>query len=48
MRRRNTAVELNVAAQVELVSDIVEVPLGLGLGGEVFVPVPLVEQFLRE
>jgi hypothetical protein len=48
MRRRDAAVELDVATQVEFIGNIIEVPLGLGLRCEVFVPVPLLEQFLRE
>src|SRR3954470_17788346 len=46
--RDDAAVELDVTAQVELVGNIVEIPLGLGLRREVFVPVPILEQFLRE
>jgi len=42
------AVELDVAAQIELVCDIIQIALGLGLPGEVFLPVPFVEQFLRK
>src|SRR6185437_9667177 len=48
MRGRDAAVELDVAAEVELVGDEIEVAFGLGLGGEVLLPVPLVEQLLRE
>ena len=33
MRRRDAAVELDVAAEVEFVGDVVEVLLGLGLKG---------------
>jgi hypothetical protein len=44
----DAAVELDVAAQVELVRDMVEIALGVGLGREVLVPVPLLEQLLRE
>ena len=44
----HAAAELDVAAEVEFVGDVVEVAEGFGLGGEVFVPVPLVEQFLGE
>ena len=39
--------EADVAPQVEPVDDVVEVALGLGLGGEVLLPLPLVEQLLR-
>src|SRR6476469_4514474 len=42
------SVELDVPAQVELVGDIVEVPLVVGLGRKVFAPIPLVEQLLGE
>ena len=45
-RALDLAAELHVAAQVELVDDVVEVAEGLGLAGEVLAPVPLVEQFL--
>jgi len=37
---------LDVAAQIELVGDIVEVALGLGLRREALVPVPFLQQFL--
>src|SRR4029450_2373925 len=40
--------ELDVAAQVKLVGDVIQIALGLGLGGEVFLPVPFLQQFLRE
>ena len=33
MRRRDSAVELDIATQVEFVGHVVEVPLGLGLKG---------------
>ena len=39
---------LDVAAQVELVGDVIQIALGLGLRGEVFLPVPFLQQFLRE
>src|SRR4029077_7362310 len=42
------ALELDVAAQIELVGDVIEIALGLGLRGEVFLPMPLVQQFLRK
>ena len=38
--------ELDVAAQVELVGDVVEIAQGLGLAGKVLRPVPLVQQLL--
>ena len=41
-------VEAHVAPEVEPVDDVVEVALGLGLPGEVLLPLPLVEQLLRE
>ena len=40
--------EPHVAAEVEPVDHVVEVALGLGLLGEVLLPLPLVEQLLRE
>ena len=40
--------EAHVAPQVEPVDDVVEVALGLRLFGEVLLPLPLVEQLLRE
>jgi hypothetical protein len=48
MRGSDAALELDVAAQIELVGDVVQVTLGLGLAGEMLLPVPLVKQFLRE
>jgi hypothetical protein len=48
MRGGDAALQLDVAAQIELVGDVVQVTLGLGLAGEMLLPVPLVEQFLRE
>ncbi len=42
------AVELDVAAEVELVGDVVQIAQGLGLGGEVLDPVPFIQQLLRE
>ena len=48
VRRRHAAVELDVAAQVELVGDVVEVAQRLRLGREMLGPVPLVQQLLRE
>src|SRR6202020_3002141 len=48
MRGGDAALELDVAAQIELVGDMVQVTLGLGLAGEMLLPVPLFEQFLRE
>src|SRR5262249_56087838 len=44
----DAGVELDVPAQIEYVGDVVEIPLGLGLGGEMLAPVPRVEQLLRE
>src|ERR671922_2691293 len=38
---------LDVAAQVELIGDVIQIALGLGLRGEVFLPVPFLQQFLR-
>src|SRR4051812_12463986 len=48
MRGGDTAVELNVATQVELVGDTIQIALGLRLGREVLFPIPFLEQFLRE
>src|SRR5262249_4128226 len=48
MRRGHTALELDVAAQVELVRDIVQVALGLACGGEVLLPVQSLQQLLRK
>ncbi len=42
------ALELDVATQIELVRDIIQIALGLRLPGEVFLPVPFVQQFLRK
>jgi hypothetical protein len=47
-RGLHPASELDVPAQVELVGDVIQVALGLRLGGEVLGPVPLVEQLLAE
>ncbi len=47
-RGLHPASELDVAAQVELVGDVVQVTLGLRLGSEVLGPDPLVEQLLAE
>ncbi len=44
----DVAVELHVLAQVELVGDEVQVAEVLGLRREALLPVPLVEQLLRE
>src|SRR5437870_4975778 len=48
MRRRDAALELDVATQVKLVGDIVQIALGLGLTGEVFLPIPFLQEFLRK
>ena len=40
--------EADVAPEVEPVDHVVEVALGLGLAGEVLLPLPLVEELLRE
>src|SRR5215469_7165149 len=45
MRRSGAAIELDVAAQVELVSNVVQIALGLGLPGEMLLPVPFLQQF---
>ena len=46
--RLDLAVELHVFAQVELVRDVIEIAQVLRLPREALLPVPLVEQFLRE
>ena len=48
VRRRHAAVELDVAPQVELIGDIVQIALGLGLGGEMLLPIPFFQQLLRK
>ena len=45
---RDCAAELNVAAQVELVGDMVQVSQRVRLGGEMLLPVPFLHQLLRE
>jgi hypothetical protein len=47
-RRRDARIELNVATQVKLVGNIIEIALVLWLAGEMLFPVPLLQQFLRE
>ena len=42
----DAAAELDVAAEVELVGDVVEIAQGLGLAGEVLRPVPFLQQLL--
>ena len=46
MRGGHAAVEPNVAPQVELVRDIIQIPLVFGLTREVLLPVPFLEQLL--
>ena len=46
MRRGNGGFELDVAPEVELVGDVVQISLGFRLAGEMLLPVPFVEQFL--
>ena len=46
--RGDPGAEADVAAEVEPVDHVVEVALGLRLLGEVLLPLPLVEQLLRE
>src|SRR6202022_349879 len=48
VRCGHAAPELDVAAQVELVGDMVQIALGLGLAGEVLLPVPFLQEFLRK
>src|SRR6202040_1665017 len=45
-RSGHAAVEPNVAPQVELVGDIIQIPLVFGLTREVLLPVPFLEQLL--
>jgi hypothetical protein len=40
MRGDDAGLELDVTAQIEPVGDVVEVTLGLGLAGEMLLPVP--------
>src|SRR6266851_3182212 len=47
-RRGDSGMELDVAAQVELVRDVIEVTLVLRLTGKMLLPVPFLQQFLRE
>ena len=48
MRRPHRAVEIHVAAQIELVGDEVAVAQGFGLGREMLRPFPFLKQFLGE
>ncbi len=48
MRRGHCGFELDVAPEVELVGDVVQIPFGFRLAGEMLLPVPFVEQFLRK
>ena len=48
VRGGDAAAELDVAAQIELVGDVVEVAQGLRLAGEMLGPVPFLQQFLGE
>src|SRR4051812_22480385 len=48
MRCLDPAVELDVATQVKLIGNIIQVALGLRLSGEMFLPIPFIEQFLGE
>lgn len=48
MRRQDRRVEADVAAQIEPIGDMVQVGQNLRLGGETFLPVPFLEQRLRE
>ena len=47
-RRRDAGVELDVAAEVETVGDVLEVGEDLGLLGELAAPTPLLEQLAGE
>src|SRR3978361_982742 len=46
MRRGHRSLELDVAPEVELVGDVVQIPFGFRLASEMLLPVPVVEQFL--
>ena len=48
MRRGHCGFELDVAPEVELVGDVVQIPFGFRLASEMLLPVPFVEQFLRK
>jgi hypothetical protein len=48
VRRLDSALELDVPAQVKLVGDVVEIALGLWLGREMLGPAPFVQQLLAE
>src|SRR5579885_3614865 len=47
-RGNDPGVELDVLAQIELVGDVVQVPLGFGLPREMFLPVPFPKQLFRK
>src|ERR1700722_6021624 len=44
----NASVAFDIALQVEFIRDEMEIPLDFRLAGEVFAPVPSVDQFLAE
>ena len=46
MGRGHCGLELDVAPQIELVGDVVQIPFGFRLTGEVFLSAPFVQQFL--
>jgi len=48
MRGGDAALELDVATQVELVGDIVQISLGLGLRRKALGPVPFLQQVPRK
>ena len=48
VRRSDPTIQLDIAPQIELVSNVIEVTLGLGLGSEVLLPIPFLEKFFRE
>ncbi len=48
VRGGDRAAELHVAAEVELVGDVVQIFQSVRLGGEVLLPVPFLHQFLGE
>src|SRR5579885_1758049 len=47
-RGNDPGVELDVLAQIELVGDVVQVPLGFGLPREMLLPVPFPKQLFRK
>ena len=48
MRGEDAALELDVTPQIEFVGDVIQIALGLRLTGEMLLPVPFLQQFLRK